>query len=70
MLLRDCSQEGIWIPEVHGRAATRVMEIEEEGISCGSPGLLPVCADVYESRRVHGVALNVDKTAEDGRNIL
>jgi len=68
-LLRKCSQEGVWIPEIHARVAERAMEVEGGGVSRESSLSLedtdelpfPSCTDVYEFRRIHCVGLDVDE---------
>ena len=63
-LLRACSQEGVWVPEIQARVAERVIEIEE-GLPSSSAGsetasLFPRCEDVLEFQRIHSVGLDVD----------
>ena len=70
-LLRKCSQEGVWIPEIHARVAERAIEVEEgrvfrESLSLEDTDGLPFpgCADIYEFRRIHCVGLDVDESRQ------
>lgn len=69
-LLRQCFQEGVWVPEMHACVAERAIEVEE-GLSRGSLSLegtvglpFPDCADVHEFRRIHCVGLDVDESRQ------